>query len=134
MSTVRNLVIAGIAALLLAAQPARAQDSIEKDLTMIYQGIYSLYDKAEQGDAKAAFIVASLHLNGIFLPADTEAGLKFLKIAADKEDPDGLYYLGLHHHHGMYDLEVDKEMASAMIKKAAELGHPAAALALQHLQ
>lgn len=133
MVSIRNLIVAGVAIVLLSAQPTWAQDSVDSDLKTIYQGIYSLYEKAENGDPRAAFYVASLHLTGVFLPADPKAGVKFLEMAAEKENADALYYLGLHHRHGMYDYDIDKEKGAEMIRKAAELGQPAAKLALQHL-
>lgn len=135
MNALRSLLVAGVATLFLAAVPARAQDmSVNDDLKTIYKGIYSLYEKAENGDPKAAFYMASLHLTGVFLPLDREAGLKFLEVAAGADDPDGLYYLGLHYQHGMYDYPVDEAKAAEMIGKAAEMGHPAAKLAMQHIK
>jgi len=131
MLAIRSLIFAGVTALVLASQPVKA-DPVDNDLKMIYNGIYSLYDKAEAGDPRAAFYVASLYLNGIFLPADSKTGMKFLEAAAAKENPDALYYLGLHYQHGMYDYAVDEAKAAKMIRRAAELGQPAAQIAVQY--
>lgn len=113
----------------VAALPAKADESVKAELQQIYKGVNALYEKAEEGNPRAAFFVASLHLNGIFLPMDTAKGHEFLEVAAEAEDPDAMYYLGLVHHHGVGDYSVDREKAAELIGKAAETGHKPAGLA-----
>jgi TPR repeat protein len=126
---------AGVALLLsVVAQPVRADESIKADLKDIYKGVYGLYEKAEKGNPRAAFLVAALHLNGIFVPFDAAKGTKFLEVAAEKGDPDALYYLGLHYQHGAYDYKVDKAKASDLINKAAQAGHRPAKIAQELLK
>src|SRR3954469_16126184 len=98
-----------------AQQPAQGTTELNADLRKIYEGVYGLYDKAEKGNSRAAFLIAALHSNGIFLPQDTAKAQEFLEAAAAKGDAEAMYYLGLHHHHGVGNYKVDKEKAAELI-------------------
>lgn len=128
MKLFTSLAISAALLLSTAALPAKAQDiaaheSIKTELQKIYEGVNGLVAKAEAGNPRAAFFVAALHLNGIFLPPDEVKGHAFLEIASAKGDAEAMYYLGLVHYHGMHDYKVDKTKSVDLIDKAAKAGY-----------
>jgi len=80
-----------------------------------------LYKKAaSQGDPLAAWLIGRRYYLGNSIPKDLDGARKWLKIAADQNNPFGAYYLG----RAMEDRDYTK--APALYKIAADQGLPQA--------
>ena len=63
-------------------------------------------------------------------PLDKKKGLKYIKLAADQNEPNALYALGQFYHEGMNGVKKDKAKAKQMLEMASNKGHPKAQSAL----
>jgi len=116
---------------LIMALPAVAQDTgVEEEMQQIATAVEGLHEKAEAGNAKAAFYLSSLYHVGMFVSPDREKAISYLKAASDGGDPDGQYYLGLHHINGV-DMERNVDAGTELIRSAADAGHHAAKIAVE---
>lgn len=123
-------IVKATALVVVMALPAMAEDTgVEEEMQMISQGVAGLHEKAEAGNGKAAFYLASLYHVGMFVAPDRQKAIAYLKDAADAGDADGQYYLGLHYINGV-DMERDIERGTALISAAAKAGHPAGKIAM----
>ncbi|MDG1994954.1 MAG: tetratricopeptide repeat protein, partial [Emcibacteraceae bacterium] len=74
---------------ILSSSFAYAQNSV--DITQLLKKITVM---ASNGDAEAAYHLGMIHINGIGVVQDNEKGLRWIKIAANKNDPLAAYELG----------------------------------------
>lgn len=126
---IRSMIGAAAVSLVMAF-PAAAQDSgVEEELAMFSTAVDSLHQKAEAGNATAAFYLSSFYHVGMFVQPDRQRAMEYLRAAADAEHPEGQYYLGLHLING-HDMDRDVERGTELIRAAAESGHHAAQIAV----
>ncbi|MEQ9258712.1 MAG: hypothetical protein RIG84_06415 [Roseovarius sp.] len=125
----RTFVKATAVAVVMALPLAAQAQSVDEEMAQISAAVDSLHEKAEAGNAKAAFYLASLYHVGMFVSPDRQKAIDYLQASADGGDPDGQYYLGLHHINGV-DMERNVELGTELIKSAAEAGHSAAKIAV----
>jgi TPR repeat protein len=61
-----------------------------------YANMYIPYfiQEAERGDLYAPFILGNLFFKGISVPQDKTMAFKYYKLAADRDDAEGLFYCG----------------------------------------
>lgn len=99
-------------------------DSLPEELS-------ELMSRAEAGDARACLEVALYFLNDCE-PSDSESAVPWAMKGAELHDPNCLCLLGMMHMNGD-GVEQSDEAAAALLRAAAELGHPHAALNLAQL-
>lgn len=126
--------IAACLAIGVSAQPSGDVPPTSKGFELIQQGIQIYKENAENGDARSAFIVGSLYYSGIFVQQDVALAMEYFAQAAEAGDPEGLYYMAMHYHHGYSDVAIDKDRALEMYQLAADAGHDGAAAAIVELQ
>lgn len=81
---------------------------------------------AEQGDAEAQLVVATLCLEGIKgVPKDYKEGMKWLRKSANQKYPEALLMLGLVYYEGK-GVRQNKREAAKWIRLAAEQGNTVA--------
>jgi TPR repeat protein len=91
----------------------------------------SLWERAEAGDARAAFLRGVARLDGFRVPRDRASGLAWIQAAADRGDRDAPLALGLAHRFGE-GTPVDAAAAIAWLERAARAGDPVALYCAGH--
>lgn len=122
--------IRATAVAVIMAFPAVAQETgVEAEMQTISDGVKGLHERAEEGNARAAFYLASLYHNGMFVSPDRQRAMDYLKSSAEAGDPEGMYYLGLHYINGV-EVDRDIDRGTELISAAADAGHTAANIAM----
>lgn len=91
---------------------------------------------AEKGKSWAQSRMGHMHLNLLStpfqknLPIDKKKGLKFIKLAADGDEPNALYSLGHFFFEGTNGVKKDEARARVLYQKASGLGHTNSQLTL----
>ncbi|MBI1774041.1 MAG: sel1 repeat family protein [Proteobacteria bacterium] len=112
--------------LLAFIQPAWA--GLESGVAAYDAGEYStayreLYPLAMREDPVAAYLLSRMYLAGQGMPQNSEEGLKWLRLAADRSEVAAQLQLGTRYEHGIGLAQSDAE-AFRWYKKAADLGSP----------
>jgi len=122
--------ISAVAVSVVLAFPATAQETgVEEELEMFSTAMDSLHEKAETGNAEAAYYLSSFYHVGMFVQPDRQRAMDYLRSAAEADHPEGQYYLGLHLING-HDMDRDIERGTELIRAAADSGHHAAQIAV----
>ncbi|QEI08332.1 sel1 repeat family protein [Pigmentiphaga aceris] len=89
----------------------------------LYQlGAQTLQQRAEGGDAKAAYVLGDMYDQGSYgVRKNLNAAIKWYRLAAEQEDGDALNNLGSMHQHGD-GLPQDMEQARMYFERAAAAG------------
>lgn len=66
----------------------------------------------------------------LLIKSDKKKGLKYIKLAADQDEPTALYALGQFHHEGMNGIQKDEAKAKVFFENASNQGHSKSQIAL----
>lgn len=89
-------------------------------------------EQAELGDAKAAFLLANIHYQGLETKQDDQRGLFWDQRAAEKGHPDSAYRLGLAYQLGQ-GVNQSNSQARSWYQQAALAQHPKAQMLLANM-
>ncbi len=84
---------------------------------------------AEQGHPDACRHLAHCFVGGFGVEKDEAEALSWMQEAADLNDMDAMYHLGVWHKQGLHGLQANSKLANKFLREAAKLGEPNA----QHL-
>jgi TPR repeat protein len=118
----------GAVALALAALVQPAWADMESAVAAYDAGDYpaayrELYPLAVQHNAMAAYLVARMHLAGQGVPQNVQEGLKWLLVAAERDEVAAQLQLGTRYELGLGVVQNDIQ-AFTWYKRAADLGSP----------
>lgn len=100
-----------------------AQDTISAQWQQGHyqEALNAAYAKAQQGDAVSLALLGKAYYLGVGVPRNYAYALNYLNKAADKNNPDAIYILGLMYEHGR-GVRQDIERSVKLFDRAAAMG------------
>lgn len=86
------------------------------------EGFKCLLKASKLGNAIAIFRTALCYLNGIGCAEDVKKGTDLLKMLAEKNEPNALYFYSTMLEFGSEEIKADKQKSKELLQKSFELG------------